>query len=63
MAAVKKVNITQVKSAIGRNQKQRNTLTGLGLGRIGKMREHNLTPQIQGMINKVGFLLKIEEVK
>lgn len=60
---MKKVKITQVRSKIGRNEKQKQTLSGLGLGRIGKSREHNLTPQIAGMIDKVSFLVKVEEVK
>ena len=57
----KKVKLIQVKSAIGRSDKQKATLIGLGLKGIGKSRDHELTPQIQGMINKVDFLIKIEE--
>lgn len=60
---MKKVKVTQIRSKIGRNEKQKQTLSGLGLGRIGKSREHNLTPQIAGMIDKVNFLVKVEEVK
>lgn len=59
---MKKVKVTQIKSQIGRTDKQKHTLTGLGLKRIGQSREHNLTPQIEGMIKKVNFLIKVEEV-
>ena len=59
---MKKVRVTQIKSQIGRNTKQKTTLNGLGLRRIGHSRVHNLTPQIQGMISKVEFLLRVEEV-
>ena len=59
---MKKVVVTQIKSQIGRNAKQKATLNGLGLRRIGHSRVHNLTPQIQGMISRVGFLLRVEEI-
>lgn len=59
---MKKVKVTQVKSKIGRTPKQKKTLEGLGLKRIGQSRVHTLNPQIQGMINKVDFLVNIEEV-
>ena len=59
---MKKVKVTQVKSKIGRTPKQKKTLEGLGLRRIGQSRVHTLNPQIQGMINKVDFLVNIEEV-
>nr|MBP9037021.1 50S ribosomal protein L30 [Candidatus Cloacimonas sp.] len=32
-------------------------------GKIGKSRIHNDTPSIRGMINKVAYLLKVEELK
>ena len=59
---MKKVKITQIKSSIKRNKKQVRTLDGLGLRKIGSNRVHNLTPQIEGMINKISFLVKVEEV-
>ena len=59
---MKKVKVTQVKSKIGRTPKQKKTLEGLGLRRIGQSRVHTLSPQIQGMINKIDFLVNIEEV-
>ena len=58
---MKKVKVTQIKSQIGYNARQKATLNGLGLRRIGHSRVHDLTPQIQGMISKIEFLLKVEE--
>jgi len=58
----KKVKVTQVRSSIGRSDKQKATLDGLGLRGIGKSREHVLTPQVSGMIKKVEFLVKVEEL-
>ncbi|MES0490737.1 MAG: 50S ribosomal protein L30 [Leptospirales bacterium] len=59
----KKVIITQIKSAIGRSNKQKATLDGLGLRGIGQSREHGLSPQVAGMIDKIDFLVKVEDVK
>lgn len=58
---MKKIKVTMIKSMIGRTQRQRNTLQGLGLKKIGQSRVHNANPQIMGMINKVSFLLKVED--
>jgi large subunit ribosomal protein L30 len=59
---MKKVKITQVKSTIGKSDKQKATVLALGLKKIGAVREHNLTPQVEGMVRKVDFLVKVEEV-
>ena len=40
----------------------KNTANALGLRKINKTVEHEDTPQIRGMINKVDYLLKVEEV-
>ncbi len=58
-----KVRVKQVKSTINRPKDQERTLEALGLRRIGQEREHKLTPQIQGMINKVKHLITVEEIK
>jgi len=60
---MKKVRITQVRSSIRKSDRQKATLVGLGLRRIGMAREHTLTPQITGMLKKVDFLVKVEEMK
>lgn len=56
-----KVKITQVKSAIDRPKKQKDTLIALGLKGISKSVEKDVTPQIQGMINKVSHLVTVEQ--
>jgi large subunit ribosomal protein L30 len=61
-----KVRITQIKSLIGYpHQQQRRTMSALGFGLQGKINrsiEHELTPAIQGMINRVSHLVIIEEL-
>jgi large subunit ribosomal protein L30 len=56
-----KVKITQVKSRIGSSERQKNTLDALGLHKMHSTVEHNATPQILGMINKVKHLVKVVE--
>ena len=58
----KKLRITQVRSAIGRQRNQKITLRTLGIHRLHETVEHNDTPQIRGMINKISHLLTVEEV-
>ena len=58
-----KIKITQLKSPIGRNNKQRETLISLGLNKINRERTLESNPAIQGMINKVKHLIKVDEVK
>jgi large subunit ribosomal protein L30 len=57
-----KLRITYVKSVIGYSQKQRDTITGLGLRRLHQSVEHTDTPEIRGMVNKVSHLVRVEEV-
>jgi large subunit ribosomal protein L30 len=56
-----KVKITQVKSLIDRAQRQKNTVKALGLKKINDTVTVEVNPQIQGMINKVAHLVKVEE--
>ena len=56
-----KVKVTQVGSAIGQSPRHRGTLRALGLGRIGKSREHDESPMLAGMLRKVRHLVKVEE--
>ncbi len=58
-----KLKITLKRSTIGRRKDQIATVTALGLKKIGKTVEHDNTPQIRGMINKVSYLLDVEEVQ
>jgi large subunit ribosomal protein L30 len=57
-----KVKITQVRSAINRPKRQKLTLEALGLKKLHQPKEHEATPQILGMIEKVKHLLKVEEI-
>ena len=57
-----KVLITQRKSTIRRPRKQKLTIEALGLGKINRSVEKELTPQIAGMIEKVHHLVEVKEV-
>ncbi len=59
----KKVKIKQIKSTIKRLESQKRTLEALGLRKIGMEVEHELSPSINGMINKVQHLVSINEIK
>ena len=56
-----KIKITQIRSRIGSTKRQKATLDALGLRKMNKMVEHEKTPQLQGMVNKVMHLVKVEE--
>jgi len=56
------LKVTQTRSAIGSKPKQRGTLRALGLGRIGKSRVHEDTPDARGQIAKVPHLIDVEEI-
>ena len=58
---MKKLKIQQVRSEIGRKQDQRKTLRALGITRMGQKVEHNDTPQIRGMVDKIIHLLSVTE--
>ena len=54
------IKVVQIRSAIGREGSQRKTLIGLGLNKIGRVRELEDTPAVRGMINKVRHLVRFE---
>ncbi len=56
-----KVKVTQVRSVIKRPKRQKLTIEALGLGKINKTVEVELTPQIQGMIDKVSHLVTVSK--
>jgi large subunit ribosomal protein L30 len=56
-----KVKIKQTRSKINRPVDQKRTLEALGLKKIGQVVEHEITPSIEGMINKVKHLITIVE--
>jgi large subunit ribosomal protein L30 len=57
-----KVRVEQIKSTIKRPERQKRTIKALGLGKINKSVEVELTPQIAGMINKVSHLVAVKEL-
>ena len=56
-----RVKIKQTRSKINRPVDQKRTLEALGLKKIGQVVEHEMTPSIEGMINKVKHLITIVE--
>jgi large subunit ribosomal protein L30 len=61
MASNTKIRVTLVKSVHGRLQSHRDTVRGLGLRRIRHSVELDDTPQIRGMINKIAYMLRVED--
>ena len=61
MAANKTVRVTLVKSIIGRLKTHKACVQGLGLRRINQTVEVEDTPSNRGMINKIEYLVKVEE--
>ena len=57
-----KIKVRKVKSAINRTLRQKRTLEALGLSKIGQVVEHDDTPNILGMVNKVKHLVSVETV-
>ena len=57
-----KIKVTKVRSAINRTKNQKRTLEALGLKKIGQTIEHEDTPNILGMVNKVKHLVSVETV-
>ena len=58
-----KIKVTKTRSAINRTKNQKRTLEALGLRKIGQTVEHEDSPNILGMVNKVKHLIKVEEAK
>ena len=59
----KTIVVKQIASPARRPQVQRQTLVGLGLGRIGKTRELEDTPSVRGMVRAIPHLVSIVEEK
>jgi len=55
--------VTQLGGATGNGPKMKETLIGLGLGRIRSTRELEDTPSIRGMLTRVRHLVRVEEKK
>ena len=56
------LKIQLIKSPIGYKPKAKATLEALGLRKVNHVVEKNDSPSIRGMINRISYLLKIEEV-
>jgi large subunit ribosomal protein L30 len=57
-----KIRITQIKSKNGKPERQKRTLAALGIRKMNHSVEHEATPQILGMVEKIRHLIKIEEI-
>ena len=55
------IQVTQIRSAIGRPLTQKETLRGLGLNKVHRTRELVDTPAVRGMIKKVSHLLMVND--
>jgi large subunit ribosomal protein L30 len=61
MSGNNKIRVTLVKSVNGRLQSHKDTVRGLGLRRIRHRVELDDTPEIRGMINKIAYMLSVED--
>ena len=57
-----KIRITQIRSKNGMPVRQKRTLEALGIRKMHHSVEHEATPQILGMVEKVKHLVKTEEI-
>ncbi len=57
-----KIRVKQVRSKINCPEDQKRTMSALGLRKIGQVVEHDNTPAIKGMVNKVQHLVSVEEI-
>ena len=57
-----KLKVTLIKSTFGRLQAHKDTVRGLGLGKMHSTSTLVVTPYVMGMVNKIGYMLKVEEV-
>ena len=58
---MKKIKITQVKSAIDRPERQKLTLKALGLNKLNDVRELKDSPSVRGLITQLHYLVRVEE--
>jgi large subunit ribosomal protein L30 len=58
-----KIRVTQIRSTINRIDRHKRIIKSLGLGSPGKTIIHEDNPCIRGMIKKVSYLIKVEELK
>jgi len=53
------LKVQLVRSPIGTKQSHRDTVRGLGLRKLGSVRELQDTPAVRGMINKISYMVKV----
>jgi len=58
-----KVKITLIKSPIDKSKRQKANLVALGFRKMHQTVEHEATPHIQGMIQKVSHLVRVENAQ
>ena len=58
-----RIKITQIKSTIDRNKRQKATMEALGIKKVYRSVEHNDSPALRDMIQAVAHLVVVEEVK
>jgi len=59
---VKKLRVKLVKSQFGRIKKHRACIAGIGLKKINQVVELDATPENLGMVNKIRYLVSVEEL-
>jgi large subunit ribosomal protein L30 len=59
--AIATIKVTQIRSSNGRLKNHKACIAGLGLRRIGHTVEVEDSPSVRGMINKVNYMLRVEE--
>ncbi|MCB5295903.1 MAG: 50S ribosomal protein L30 [Candidatus Cloacimonadaceae bacterium] len=60
---MKKIKVTLIRSTINRIEAHKRVVKSLGLNKMNSSRIHDDSPAIRGMINKVSYLVKVEEVQ
>lgn len=58
-----RLRIRQVRSGIGRPERQKRTVRALGIRRMHQVVVHDDSPQIRGMIKRVRHLIEVEEIE
>lgn len=59
---MKKIKITQVRSAVDRSIRQKRSLEALGIRKMHQTVEHEATPQILGIVDSIKHLVEVEEL-
>jgi len=60
---LQRLRITLIRSTIGYSERQKRIIESLGLRRMHQTVEHDASPTIQGMLNKVGHMVKVEALE